>query len=59
MPMLAGQYTQYLKRQVGLFVKGERIHDEDLKDRTKNVLNLLKPEEIRDILAYLSILDDD
>lgn len=59
MPMLAGQYTQYLTRQVGLFIKGERIHDEDLKDRTKDVLNLLKPEEIRDILAYLSILDDE
>jgi len=59
MPMLAGQYTQYLKRQVGLFIKGERNHDEDLKDRTKDVLNLLKPEEIRDILAYLSILDDE
>lgn len=59
MPMLAGQYTQYLNRQVGLFIKGERIHDEDLKDRTKDVLNQLKPEEIRDILAYLSILDDE
>lgn len=58
MPMLAGQYTQYLKRQVGLFVKGERIHDEDLKDRRQDVLNLLKPEEIQNILAYLSTLDD-
>jgi len=56
MPMLAGQYTQYLKRQVGLFTKGERIHDEDLKDRTQDVLNQLKAEEIRDILAYLSTL---
>jgi len=57
-PMLAGQYTQYLKRQVGLFAKGERIHDEDLKDRTQDVLNQLKTEEIRDILAYLSTLND-
>ncbi len=59
MPMLAGQYTQYLNRQVDLFVKGERIHDEDLKDKTQDVLNQLKPEEIRNILAYLSILDDE
>ena len=57
-PMLAGQYTQYLNKQVDKFVSGERIHDEDLKDSKKDVLNQLKPEEIRDILAYLSTLDD-
>ncbi len=57
-PMLAGQYTQYLKRQIDKFVAGERIHDSDLKDREKDVLNQLKPEEIRDILAYLSVLND-
>lgn len=58
-PMLAGQYTQYLNRQISLFIKGERIHDDDLKDRTKDVLNQMKAEELRDILAYLSILDDE
>lgn len=58
LPMLVGQYTTYLKRQVGLFVKGERIHDEDSKDKSKDVLNLLKPDEIRDILAFLTTLDD-
>lgn len=57
-PLLAGQYTQYLKRQIGLFTKGERIHDEDLKNPSQDVLNQLKAEEIRDILAYLSTLDD-
>ncbi len=57
-PMLAGQYTRYLNRQIGLFIKGERIHDEDLKDRTQDVLNQLKPEELQNILAYLSTLDD-
>lgn len=57
-PMLAGQYTSYLRRQIDKFVKGERIHDEDLKDRTKDVLNQLKPEEIRDVLAFLTTLDD-
>lgn len=57
-PMLAGQYTLYLKRQIDKFVKGERIHDEDLKDPSKDVLNLLKPEEVRDILAFLTTLDD-
>jgi cytochrome c553 len=57
-PMLAGQYTVYLKRQVDKFIKGERIHDEDMKDPSKDTLNLLKPEEIRDTLAYLTTLDD-
>ena len=61
-PMLVGQYTQYLKRQIDKFVSGERIHDkdinEDLEERKMDVLNQLKPEEIRDILAYLSVLND-
>lgn len=58
MPMLSGQYTQYLNRQISKFIAGERLHDEDLKDWKQDVLNQLKPEEIRDILAYLSIIDD-
>lgn len=57
-PMLAGQYTVYLNRQIGKFIKGERIHDEDEKDHSQDVLNQLKPEELRDILAYLTTLDD-
>lgn len=57
-PMLSGQYTIYLKRQIDNFIKGERIHDEEAKDKSKDVLNLLKPEEIRDILAFLTTLDD-
>lgn len=57
-PMLAGQYTLYLNRQVDKFIKGERIHDEEAKDKSKDVLNVLKPEEIRDILAFLTTLDD-
>ena len=57
-PMLVGQYTQYLNKQVEKFIAGTRIHDDDLKDSKKDVLNQLKPEEIRDILAHLSILDD-
>jgi len=57
-PMLAGQYTIYLKRQIDKFIKGERIHDEDIKNPSKDVLNALKLEEIRDILAFLTTLDD-
>lgn len=57
-PMLAGQYTTYLQRQVDNIIKGERIHDEEAKPG-KDLLNLLKPEEIRDILAFLTTLDDE
>jgi cytochrome c553 len=57
-PMLTGQYTLYLNRQVDKFIKGERIHDEEAKDSSKDVLNALKAEEIRDILAFLTTLDD-
>ena len=54
-PMLVGQYTSYLKRQVDLYLKGDRPHDEE---GTVGVLNGLKPTEIQDILAYLTTLQD-
>ncbi len=57
-PMLSGQYTSYLQRQIEKFTKSERIHDEDAKPG-KDLLNLMKPEELRDILAFLTTLDDD
>ena len=57
-PMLVGQYTIYLNRQIGKFVSGERIHDEELKKREEDILNQLKPEEIRDILAYISVFKE-
>jgi cytochrome c553 len=50
-PMLVGQYTTYLKRQVDLYLKGDRPHDEE---GTVGVLNGLKEKEIQDILAYLT-----
>lgn len=55
-PALAGQYTVYLKHQIDLFKKRERIHDEDSPN--KDILDDFKEEEIRDILAYISTLDD-
>lgn len=54
-PMLVGQYTSYLKRQVGLYLKGDRPHDEE---GVVGVLNGLKPAEIQDILAYLTALQE-
>ncbi|HHI76487.1 MAG TPA: c-type cytochrome [Gammaproteobacteria bacterium] len=55
-PMLAGQYTDYLWRQVKKFRKGIRIHDED--DPEEELLNDFRDEELRDIFAYLSTVDD-
>jgi cytochrome c553 len=55
-PMLAGQYTQYLWRQVDLYIKGFRIHDKD--DPDEELLEDFTQEELRDIFAYVSVLDD-
>ena len=54
-PMLVGQYTNYLKRQVDLYLKGDRPHDEE---GTVGVLNGLKEKDIQDILAYLTSIQD-
>lgn len=52
-PALVGQYTPYLRRQVELYLKGDRPHDEET---TTGRLNALNETEIRDILAYLTTL---
>jgi cytochrome c553 len=55
-PMLAGQYTNYLWRQVDKYLKGYRVHDED--DPDDELLGEFSREQLRDIFAYLSVLDD-
>jgi cytochrome c553 len=55
-PQLAGQYTEYLLRQVAKYTKKIRVHDADAPD--EELLAELSPEEIRDVFAYLSIVDD-
>lgn len=54
-PRLVGQYTNYLKRQMDKFVKGERPHD-DIE--VGGVLNALKEEDLKDILAYLTSIQE-
>ena len=54
-PRLVGQYTVYLKRQMDLYVKGERPHDEV---EVGGLLNALKEEDIQDILAYLTSIQE-
>lgn len=54
-PMLVGQYTNYLKRQMDLYIKGDRPHDEDGKT---GILNTLQEKDLHDILAYLTTLQE-
>lgn len=54
-PMLVGQYTSYLKRQIDLYLKGDRPHDEE---GMTGVLNGLKAQEVQDILAYLTSIQE-
>jgi cytochrome c553 len=55
-PMIAGQYTNYLWRQITKFINKERIHDEDEPD--DDFLKNFTHEELENIFAYLSIVDD-
>jgi cytochrome c553 len=55
-PMLAGQYTNYLWRQVEKLRQRIRIHDEDEPD--EELLLDISDEDLTDIFAYLSIVDD-
>lgn len=52
-PRLVGQYSNYLMKQMGAFIKGERPHDEV---ETRGILNELKDQDLQDILAYLTLI---
>jgi len=55
-PMLAGQYTNYLWRQVDKYQAGIRIHDRSAPD--ERLLAEFDKTELRDVLAHVSTLDD-
>lgn len=55
-PMLTGQYTSYLWRQVDKYINGQRIHDRESPD--DELLAAFERDEIRDIFAFISTLDD-
>jgi cytochrome c553 len=55
-PMLSGQYTNYLWKQVKQLRSLQRIHDED--SPKEELLNDFSDEDLTDIFAYLSIVDD-
>lgn len=52
-PRLVGQYTNYLKKQMDAFLRGDRPHDED---GAIGALNQLKEQDLLDILAYLTLI---
>jgi cytochrome c553 len=54
-PMLVGQYTSYLMRQMEKYIKGERPHDEEA---VGGLLNTLKEEDLQDILAYVTSIQE-
>jgi cytochrome c553 len=54
-PQLAGQYSIYLTRQINKFRNSERLHDDP---RDADIFRSFSDTEIDDLLAYLSILDD-
>ena len=55
-PMISGQYTQYLKRQIEQYKNKARIHD--ASDPDDNFFSDFTEQELDDIWAYLSIVDD-
>lgn len=74
-PMLVGQYTNYLQKQIEVYLKGERPHDkvdddeeeEELRPKAKpkgvdknfGVLNRLSEKDIKDILAHITWLQEE
>ena len=54
-PMLIGQYTNYLKKQMTAYINGERSHDED---ELTGILNTLAEKDLQDILAYLTSIQE-
>jgi len=52
-PQLAGQFSDYLLKQIIQFKSGERQHEE-----AEETFGELEVEDVKNILAYLATLDD-
>ena len=55
-PRIAGQYTKYLWRQLDMFLNGKRLHD--LEDPEEEFFKSFSREDLTNLLAYISTLDD-
>ncbi len=56
-PQLAGQYSEYLWRQIRNYRSGKRLHDDDADDA--EVFSEISDAVFNGMLAYLATLDDD
>lgn len=54
-PLLVGQYTNYLMRQIEAYIRGERPHEDS---EEPDILVRLSAKDIRDILAHITYLQD-
>jgi cytochrome c553 len=52
-PQLAGQFTEYLRRQIAGFLSGERLNED-----MEGILEGLDDGDLQDIFAYLASRDD-
>jgi len=52
-PPFAGQYTKYLKKQINDINADERLHP-----RPSRIIQPLSADDVQNLLAYFSILDD-
>lgn len=55
-PMIVGQYTNYLMKQMKAFLNAERPHDEE--SAKEGVLYGLQAQDLQDILAYVTTLQN-
>lgn len=55
-PALRGQYTRYLERQMKEFIRSTRLHEQE--EPGPGLLGKFSEADLRDILAYISTLDD-
>jgi len=54
-PLLAGQRSKYLKRQINQFKKGERLH---LNQTDSELFQQISDKQVDDLLTYFASLDD-
>jgi cytochrome c553 len=55
-PMLVGQYTNYLRRQIDEYIRGDRVHEDD---ESKGILARISERDINDVLAYITHLQSE
>lgn len=55
-PMLVGQYTNYLQKQIDAYRRGDRPHDED--SASEGILHALRTSDLQDVLAYLTAIQE-